>query len=106
MYCCCPNQAPPGFQEQSQEEDHADRLKDYADLQATLEVQTDGCDTAGELVSTSLYRFKHQLSVVVYIRRDEISFDRRKKERISKFRSKRVCYEADRPRYRPTLCKL
>lgn len=32
------HQAPPGFQEQSQEEDHADRLKDYADLQATLEV--------------------------------------------------------------------
>ncbi|CAM9449712.1 unnamed protein product, partial [Hapterophycus canaliculatus] len=29
--------APPGFQEQSQEEDHSDRLKDYADLQATLE---------------------------------------------------------------------
>lgn len=32
------HQAPPGFQEQSQEEDHVDRLKDYADLQATLEV--------------------------------------------------------------------
>eukprot|EP00903_Cladosiphon_okamuranus_P008860 g8483.t2 len=30
-------QAPPGFQKQSQEEDHADRLEDYADLQATLE---------------------------------------------------------------------
>lgn len=30
--------APPGFQQQSQEEDHTDRLKDYADLQRNLEV--------------------------------------------------------------------
>ncbi|CAM9180735.1 unnamed protein product [Ectocarpus sp. 13 AM-2016] len=30
-------QAPPGFQEQSQEEDHADRLQDYSDLQIILE---------------------------------------------------------------------
>lgn len=33
-------QAPPGFQEQSQEEDHADRLQDYADLQVVLEVNS------------------------------------------------------------------
>lgn len=32
-------QAPAGFQEQSQEEDHVDRLSDYADMQASLEVR-------------------------------------------------------------------
>lgn len=32
-------QAPAGFQEQSQEEDHVDRLSDYADMQANLEVR-------------------------------------------------------------------
>lgn len=37
--CPSSNQAPPGFQEQSQEEDHSDRLKDYEDLQAMLEVR-------------------------------------------------------------------
>lgn len=33
-----PQQAPPGFQKQSQEEDNGDRLKDMADLQSSLEV--------------------------------------------------------------------